>query len=130
MIARNVVRERLARGAGILLPPLILSQFLLPLCALLFQCGCTTQGTEHCNIHQPASMHCPWCSHGDAGWMVPVGILLAAIALTLYASRAWWSARLLRWIEVAAASVVGWSVAVGAATVWWTGYPRLLWWRF
>lgn len=130
MIARRVLLERLVRWAGILAPSMLLSQLILPLCALLFQCGCTAEGTQHCNIHRPASIHCPWCSHGDAGWMVPVGLLLAAIAATLHASAGWWSGRPLRWIGVAAVAVAGWSVLAGAATDWWTGYPRLLWWRF
>lgn len=49
-------------------------------CATLFGCGC--QGflgavADHCNIHNRVGPHCPWCTHGGAGFvvgMVPVFI--------------------------------------------------------
>lgn len=42
----------------------LLSLFLLPLCGLIFQCGCTylwSGRDTHCNIHEPAPPNCPWC---------------------------------------------------------------------
>jgi hypothetical protein len=36
----------------------------LPLCDLIFDCGCTWPllgGATHCNMHQPAPPHCPLC---------------------------------------------------------------------
>jgi uncharacterized membrane protein len=42
----------------------LLSLFLLPICGLIFQCGCTYlwSGRDiHCNIHAPAPPNCPWC---------------------------------------------------------------------
>ena len=43
---------------------ILLSIFLLPMCGLIFQCGCTYlwAGRDlHCNIHDPAPPNCPWC---------------------------------------------------------------------
>lgn len=37
----------------------------LPLCDLLFDCGCTWAflgGAAHCNVHAPHPPHCPLCA--------------------------------------------------------------------
>lgn len=37
----------------------------LPLCNLIFDCGCTWPflgGARHCNVHQPQPPHCPLCA--------------------------------------------------------------------
>jgi hypothetical protein len=43
---------------------ILLSIFLLPMCGLIFQCGCSylwSGKDQLCNIHDPAPPHCPWC---------------------------------------------------------------------
>ena len=43
---------------------ILLSIFLLPLCGLIFQCGCTylwAGADSHCNIHVSGKPDCPWC---------------------------------------------------------------------
>ena len=45
-----------------------------PVCDLLFKCGCSwlwTTAAAHCNVHNAAPPHCPWCSHGAAGYYLP-----------------------------------------------------------
>ena len=45
-----------------------------PVCNLLFKCGCSwlwTTAAAHCNIHNAAPPHCPWCSHGALGYYLP-----------------------------------------------------------
>ena len=45
-----------------------------PVCNLLFKCGCSwlwTTAAAHCNVHNAAPPHCPWCSHGAAGYYLP-----------------------------------------------------------
>src|SRR5216684_7843467 len=45
--------------------------FLINLCHLIYQCGCTwmwSGAAQHCNIHDAESRHCPWCSIGDFGF--------------------------------------------------------------
>ena len=47
-----------------------------PVCNLLFSCGCSwlwTSAAAHCNVHNPAPPHCPWCSHGALGYYLPYG---------------------------------------------------------
>ena len=43
---------------------------MLPVCNLLFDCGCTWPllgGLTHCNIHRPAPPHCPACANWGIG---------------------------------------------------------------
>ncbi len=45
-----------------------------PLCHWLFQCGCSwlwTLAATQCNVHNSLPPHCPWCSHGNAGYYLP-----------------------------------------------------------
>ena len=63
-----------------------------PVCHLLFKCGCSwlwTTAAAHCNIHNAAPPHCPWCSHGAIGYYLPYAgfilgqFLAGALALRL-----------------------------------------------
>jgi hypothetical protein len=67
----------------------------LPLCDLLFDCGCTWPllgGAAHCNVHRPHPPHCPLCagppvyglSFGLAVW----GLLFLPLDRILRRSRA------------------------------------------
>src|SRR6185503_11574595 len=60
-----------AYSASVLMPPV---------CNLLFKCGCSwlwTTAAAHCNIHNSALPHCPWCSHGAVGYYLPyVGFIV------------------------------------------------------
>src|SRR5260370_23399565 len=50
----------------------------LPLCGVLFRCGCVIPwagGSDHCNIHATHGPHCPWCAHP--------GVSTAGFGLTL-----------------------------------------------
>src|SRR5574339_334175 len=43
---------------------ILFSIFLLPMCGLIFKCGCSYlwSGRDlQCNIHDPAPPNCPWC---------------------------------------------------------------------
>lgn len=58
----RLTRRRLAAAALALLGAAVL---FLPLCDLLFDCGCTWPffgGARHCNVHQPQPPHCPLCA--------------------------------------------------------------------
>lgn len=55
-------RRRLAAVALALAGATVL---FLPLCDLVFDCGCTWPllgGDAHCNVHQPRPPHCPLCA--------------------------------------------------------------------
>ena len=59
---------------------------LLPMCNLLFSCDCNFAGAAHCNIHHAAGPMCPWCSHGNAPFVVVYGVTLIGIAASVLTS--------------------------------------------
>ena len=96
-----------------------------PVCNLFFRCGCDLFGPAHCNIHQAAGPHCPWCTHPwafplvGAGWM-GAAMLGAALGRRAFGRRA---------ASTIACAFVGLFVgmlASGAATILVSGYPHFL----
>ena len=82
---------RRLKWALFLLPLAASCVFIINLCSILFQCGCASWwngAAAHCNIHNPAGRHCPWCAHDGAFW----GVL--ALVLTLQAVLIVWPIRL------------------------------------
>mmetsp|Transcript_5451 Transcript_5451/g.20365 ORF Transcript_5451/g.20365 Transcript_5451/m.20365 type:complete len:298 (-) Transcript_5451:129-1022(-) len=66
------------------------SNLLLSYCGLLFQCGCTISGFEHCNaFREPEERYkCPWCvAKGFAAFLVGQGTFLAIVLLGILSSR-------------------------------------------
>jgi len=65
----------------------VTSLFFINLCNAIFRCGCRSlwAGADvACNIHAQHGPHCPWCSHGTAGYaIVFVLMLLPQLAVTL-----------------------------------------------
>lgn len=67
-----------------------------PFCNAMFHCGCGLVSlTAHCNIHDPAPPHCPWCR--QPLWFALAGLLAlagASLAMRAVARRvpAWWAA--------------------------------------
>lgn len=91
--------------------------FITPLCGYLFRCGCRQLwlgAADLCNIHNAAPPHCPFCSHGAAGfWLGAAGMILAAqwivVAVTL------------RWTRSGALALLGAVAAffaAGASVAW------------
>ena len=82
---------RLVLGGGVA-AALMLALY-LPVCHLVFRCGCTwffAGGSAHCNIHNVLPPHCPACS--GLGPPLALGVLLFA-GLFFLASAA------LRWLK-------------------------------
>jgi hypothetical protein len=47
----------------------IISATALPLCGLMFRCGCSlAHGSSTCNIHHQAMPHCPWCQESGTAF--------------------------------------------------------------
>jgi hypothetical protein len=68
-------------GAG------IASVLFINFCNLIYQCGCQSLwagAAEHCNIHNPQSRHCPWCSIGPAGFYTVYGVVIGTQAIAAY----------------------------------------------
>ncbi|HSE41259.1 MAG TPA: hypothetical protein VLH08_10895 [Acidobacteriota bacterium] len=78
---------------------ILLSVFLLPLCGLVFQCGCThlwAGADSHCNIHVPGKPDCPWCVtpfHDQTlsliTQMIPFVVIFLSAAISSRFSRKW-----------------------------------------
>ena len=97
---------------------------LLPLCDLLFGCGCTwpsSGGIEHCNIFEAGLRHCPWCIYPRTADLSLASMLFAQ---TL---GAWAVARRRGGLlaSLACGTLCGAAVAVVArsAVAWWADYP-------
>lgn len=99
----------------------------LPLCDLLFDCGCgfpwLGAGHAHCDIHTSGPPDCPWCDPGEAGYaamgfsallgLLPVGLLGR--------DRPWWLVTL-----AAVAAVLAGILVAGLVTAWWLDRPVLV----
>ena len=58
---------------------------IIPFCGIIFSCGCNlADGVSQCNIFKTMDMteHCPWCSHGMAGFLIPFALALGASGVT------------------------------------------------
>jgi len=56
----------------------------LPLCNLLFSCGCSAMGAANCNIHRAGGAQCPLCAHGNGVFaLMYAAILIGVIAAIL-----------------------------------------------
>jgi len=67
--------------------------FFINFCAWIFQCGCHSlwAGAEAaCNIHGMHGHHCPWCSHGQAGYaIVMIAMCAPQLAIAMLARWSW-----------------------------------------
>jgi hypothetical protein len=114
------VKERLALAAVALVAAAVAH----PLCNVFFRCGCGWLGPAHCNIHQAAGPHCPWCV---GVWrFIAVG---AACAVGIFAG-----SRIARGRGPAAVFAGGMggflicALLAGVVTVALTGYPHFILW--
>lgn len=97
---------------------------LLPICDLLFGCGCDwpwAGGITHCNIFEEGKPHCPWCIYPRTADLSLATLLVAqAIGAWAVARR---SAGL---FAPLAGGVLGGAAAallVRQVVAWWAGYP-------
>ena len=82
-----------------LAPPAVSALLIINLCGLIYSCGCQSWwsgAAAHCNIHNAIGKHCPWCSHGQAGFNIVLGLVLVPqLVLSFYPVRVDWRLRLL-----------------------------------
>lgn len=98
---------------------------LLPLCNLLFSCGCNFTGAFHCNIHHAAGPMCPWCSHGNSVFVLGYGVSLLGVTVCILAALKLCTAHG-RLVVAFASGVVGYVVGLslaGLATSLYFHYP-------
>ena len=95
--------------------------FFIDFCAFVFACGCRAlwAGADAtCNIHAASGHHCPWCSHGYAGYAV-VMLLIAGPQLAVSLLPRWhWALRTL----AALALFPALGAVIAAAFGWNDGY--------
>ncbi len=97
---------------------------LLPLCDLLFSCGCEwpwAGGIDHCNIFEDGQPHCPWCLYPRTADL-SLAAILAAQVLGVWAVAHRGSGMLAPLLG----GVLGGAAAAVAArrvVAWWAGYP-------
>lgn len=75
---------------------LVTSVLFINFCNLVYGCGCESLwagAATHCNIHAKHGKHCPWCSHGEAGYgMIFSAVLLPEFGVAYLARRRYfWS---------------------------------------
>ena len=103
----------------------ITSLLFIDFCDLIYQCGCESLwagAADHCNIHDPDSRHCPWCSIGTGGAIAVWGTIVAAQAGVVFAWRGLAPASRAA-LALAAFPVTGGILAViiGLAKGYWSG---------
>jgi hypothetical protein len=122
--ARGAAAGSLTRLAALGICGGLAALFFIDLCDLIFDCGCRSLwagAADHCNVHDPATPSCPWCTSGRWGLYLPMGAILGAQAIALLAP-----GRLaVRWriaLATAAFFVAGGAVGVafGLAHGYWT----------
>jgi hypothetical protein len=113
----------LSRVASLGIVSALSALFFIDLCDLIFDCNCRSLwagAADHCNVHDPSTRDCPWCTSGAWGVYVPMGVIVAGQALALL-----WPGRLaLRWriaLAVGAFFLLGGAggVAFGLAKGYW-----------
>jgi hypothetical protein len=71
----------------------VTSALFLNFCAWIFGCGCRAlwAGADAaCNIHATHGKHCPWCSHGYAGYAIIMTLICAPqLAVSMYTRGSW-----------------------------------------
>ena len=91
------MKRRLRRGADVTLTRILCwgwtKVFLLPLCNVLFQCGCTwpwAGGISPCNIYDATLPDCPWCTApGWAAWLPVQGTIVVMAAAQIGVMYSW-----------------------------------------
>ncbi|PYT14291.1 MAG: hypothetical protein DMG59_17730 [Acidobacteria bacterium] len=82
-----------ARLSPFLISFAVTCTFYINLCAWIFKCGCRSlwAGADAaCNIHALHGKHCPWCSHGQAGYAIVMVLLCAPqLAVSLWPRWSW-----------------------------------------
>ena len=100
--------------------------FFTPFCDVMFDCGCQVLWEEagrFCNVHNEVGPHCPFCSTGAWGRVIPRGsVWLTQVAVVLAPMNVSWKSRVLLGLM----AFVGMAMLIGTAFLVATGYPTFL----
>jgi hypothetical protein len=100
----------------------VTSLLFLDFCNLMYACGCRSwwAGADAmCNIHDPATRHCPWCSIGLSGALAVWVAIVGAQSLFAVCTGGGWVLRSL--LTFGTFPVVGGAIAIaiGVAQGYW-----------
>src|SRR5947208_3301907 len=99
-----------------------------PVCNLLFKCGCSwlwTTAAAHCNVHNSALPHCPWCSHGAVGYYLPyAGFIVGQFVAGAFVF--WFTGRLVLAVLSTVAVILPVGYLMGLVTLRFVHYPHLI----
>ena len=98
--------------------------FFTPFCGLMFDCGCDflwETGGRMCNVYTSAAgSHCPFCSTGAWGKMIPRGtVWLTQTAVVLVPLNISWKGR----AALGVMAFIGTAMLIGSIFLLVTGYP-------
>ena len=93
-----------------------------PICNWFFRCGCGWLGPQHCNIHQAAGPHCPWCV-GRWRFVAVGAVWLAGAWLGMRVARTLAGRRAVTTIAFGFIGLALAALASGWLTARLTGYP-------
>ncbi len=99
------------------------SVFFIDLCDLIFRCGCDhlwAGADARCNVHDPHSRHCPFCSFGWAGYGITYLGIVVPQGVLAFRPKSWTLWRRL-WAALAAFPLIGGleAVVLGSFTGYW-----------
>ena len=82
-----IASKAAVRGGVFLAGVAVTSLLLINACDLFFQCGCEAwwnAAAAHCNIHNAAGPHCPWCLDSGIRGYVVYGLVLVVQAVCAF----------------------------------------------
>lgn len=96
--------------------------FFVQFCDLLFRCGCEALwagAAQHCNIHNAAPPHCPWClDDGILGQLSFWAIVVSQCGLTLWPGRFGAARAVAAFLAFPAVGAIG-GLLAGLSTQYW-----------
>jgi len=98
--------------------------FFTPFCGVMFDCGCTVlweTGGRMCNVYTSAAgPHCPFCSTGAWGKMIPRGtVWLTQVVVVLAPLNISWKSR----VALGLMAFIGVAMLIGSIFLMATHYP-------
>jgi hypothetical protein len=84
------MKNLLRLGVAILVITALAYWSILPLCGLIFSCGCSFEsGITFCNIFEAGQPNCPWCSQSAFAFWMLFGAIMVVSAGTIWFALKW-----------------------------------------
>lgn len=83
---------------------------------------------SECNIFDPSTPNCPWCSYGREGFYAPFLAILVLSFFSSACSLVWISQRVVVGVAGGLVGYLVFAALVGLITAWIRGYPNFGFW--